>query len=171
MEYEIMLREHVEAKADVTIGCLTVPRLEATAFGGLTIINRFEEYGVKINQVVNCGGISDKNAMIMQIYADVTNREMKISRSAQTCALGTAIAAAVVAGKDAGGYDDFATAQQAMCGIKDRTFQPIPENVAVYQRLYKLYKQLHDCFGVAGHTEDLSGLMKELLDIKEQAQA
>jgi L-ribulokinase len=145
--------------------------VEATAFGALTIINRFEEYGIKIHQVVNCGGISEKNAMLMQIYADVTGREMKISRSAQTCALGTAIAAAVVAGKDAGGYDDFAAAQQAMCGIKDRTFQPIPENVAVYKKLYRLYKQLHDSFGMAGHTEDLSGLMKELLDIKEQAQA
>jgi len=144
--------------------------VEATAFGALTIINRFEEYGVKINQIVNCGGISEKNAMLMQIYADVTGREMKISRSAQTCALGTAIAAAVVAGKEAGGFDSFAAAQQAMCGIKDRTFKPIPEKVAVYKKLYKLYRQLHDSFGVAGHTEDLSGLMKELLNIKEQAQ-
>ena len=76
--------------------------IEATAFGALTIINRFEEYGVKINEVVNCGGISEKNAMLMQIYADVTGREMKVSSSSQTCALGSAIAAAVVAGKAKG---------------------------------------------------------------------
>jgi L-ribulokinase len=145
--------------------------VEATAFGALTIINRFEEYGVKIDQVVNCGGISEKNEMIMQIYADITNREMKISRSAQTCALGTAIVAAVVAGKAAGGYDNFAEAQTAMAGLKDKTFKPIPANVKVYQKLYTLYKQLHDAFGVAGHTEDLSGVMKELLEIKEAANA
>ncbi len=66
--------------------------IEATAFGALTIINRFEEYGVKIEQVVNCGGIAEKNPVVMQIYADVTGRPMKISRSAQTCALGSAIA-------------------------------------------------------------------------------
>src|SRR5271169_2691425 len=67
--------------------------IEATAFGALTIINRFEEYGVKVGQIVNCGGIADKNPLVMQIYADVTGRPMKVSRSAQTCALGSAIAA------------------------------------------------------------------------------
>jgi L-ribulokinase len=145
--------------------------VEATAFGALTIINRFEEYGINIEQVVNCGGISEKNAMIMQIYADITNREMKISRSAQTCALGTSIVAAVVAGKAAGGHTGFAEAQAAMAGIKDKTFKPIPENVAVYRKLYALYQHLHDAFGVAGHQADLSGLMKELLAIKEAAHA
>lgn len=143
--------------------------IEATAFGALTIINRFEEYGIQIKQVVNCGGISEKNDMIMQIYADVTNREMKISRSAQTCALGAAICGAVVAGKDAGGYSTFAEAQAAMAGLKKKTFKPIPANVTVYRKLYQLYKQLHDAFGVRGHTEDLSGMMKELLATKEES--
>src|SRR5213079_1850047 len=62
--------------------------IEATAFGALTIINRFEEYGVKVAQIINCGGIAEKHPSIMQIYADVTGRPMKVSRSAQTCALG-----------------------------------------------------------------------------------
>ncbi len=70
--------------------------VEATAFGALTIINRFEEYGVQVKEVVNCGGIAEKNPLVMQIYADVCNRPMKISRSAQTCALGAAIFGAVV---------------------------------------------------------------------------
>ncbi len=78
--------------------------VEATAFGALTIINRFEEYGVKVEQIVNCGGIAEKNPLVMQIYADVTGRPIRISRSAQTCALGAAIAGAVVAGSKAGGY-------------------------------------------------------------------
>ena len=61
--------------------------IEATAFGALTIINRFEEYGVKVSEIINCGGIAEKSPLVMQIYADVTGREMKVSRSAQSCAL------------------------------------------------------------------------------------
>ena len=141
--------------------------IEATAFGALTIINRFEEYGVKIRQIVNCGGIAEKNPMLMQIYADVTGREMKVSRSAQTCALGSAIAAAVVAGQ----YKTFAAAQKAMCGLKPKTYKPDPKAKKVYQQLYTLYKKLHDSFGVKGHGQDLSGVMKDLLAIKEKANA
>ena len=141
--------------------------VEATAFGALTIINRFEEYGVKINEVVNCGGIAEKNAMLMQIYADVTGREMKLSRSAQTCALGSAIAGAVVGGA----YKDFASAQAAMCGIKETTFKPIQTNHKVYQELYKLYKQLHDGFGLKDQARPMANVMKDLLRIKEGANA
>lgn len=141
--------------------------VEATAFGALTIINRFAEYGVDIAEVVNCGGISEKNAMLMQIYADVTGREMKISRSAQTCALGSAIAAAVVGGAHAG----FADAQNAMAGIKQTTFKPVPENHRVYRQLYKLYRQLHDGFGLKDNAVAMGNVMKELLDIKEKANA
>jgi L-ribulokinase len=141
--------------------------IEATAFGALTIINRFEEFGVKISEVVNCGGIAEKNAMLMQIYADVTGREMKISRSAQTCALGSAVAAAVVGGA----HPSFEKAQTAMCGIKDQTFKPIAANHKVYQKLYKLYKRLHDGFGIKGKTLSMGDVMKELLTIKERANA
>jgi L-ribulokinase len=136
--------------------------IEATAFGALTIINRFEEYGVKIKEVINCGGIAEKNALLMQIYADVTGREMKISRSAQTCALGSAIAGAVVGGA----YDNFADAQSAMCDIKDTTFKPIWQNHRVYQQLYKLYKQLHDGFGLKDNIQSMGNVMKELLQTK-----
>jgi len=139
--------------------------VEATAFGTLTIIKRFAEYGVEIAEVVNCGGISEKNAMLMQIYADVTGREMKISRSAQTCALGSAIAASVVGGV----HTSFADAQSAMGGIKETTFKPIPENHRVYQQLYKLYRQLHDGFGLKDHAVAMGHVMKELLEIKEKA--
>jgi L-ribulokinase len=141
--------------------------IEATAFGALTIINRFEEYGVKIKEVVNCGGIAEKNAMLMQIYADVTGREMKISRSAQTCALGSAVAAAVVGGA----YPSFDKAQAAMCGIKETTFKPIAENHKVYQQLYKLYKQLHDGLGMKDKSMAMGNVMKDLLAIKEEANA
>jgi len=141
--------------------------IEATAFGALTIINRFEEYGVNVSEIINCGGIAEKNPLLMQIYADVTGREMKISRSAQSCALGACIAGAVVAGKNADGYDNFSDAQAAMCGIKDVTYQPAPENHRVYQQLYALYKQLHDAFGLPDCSGKLANVMKELLDIKD----
>ena len=145
--------------------------IEATAFGALTIINRVEEYGVKVNEVINCGGIAEKNPLIMQIYADITGREMKISRSAQSCALGAAIAGAVVAGKAAGGHDNCPDAQAAMCGVKDRTFKPIPENQKVYKQLYALYKQLHDAFGLESFSGKMANVMKDLLSIKDKANA
>jgi len=144
--------------------------IEATAFGALTIINRFEEYGVKVSEVINCGGIAEKNPLLMQIYADATGREMKISRSAQSCALGACIAGAVVAGKASGGHDNFADAQAAMCGIKDVTYKPIAENAEVYQQLYALYKQLHDAFGTQDFSGKMANVMKELLSIKDNAQ-
>lgn len=143
--------------------------IEATAFGALTIINRFEEYGVKVEQIVNCGGISEKNPLVMQIYADVTGRPIKISRSAQTCALGAAIAGAVVAGKKAGGYDNYADAQKAMTGLRRRVFTPDPNAHAVYKRLFVLYRQLHDAFGTPQPNGSLYGVMKELIAIRNEA--
>jgi len=143
--------------------------VEATAFGALTIINRFEEYGVKVRQVVNCGGIAEKNPMVMQIYADVTGRAMKISRSAQTCALGAAIAGAVVAGKRAGGYSSVAAAQKAMTGLKKRVFKPNTAANRVYKELYKLYRQLHDALGTQTYAANLHNVMKDLLAIRAKA--
>jgi len=140
--------------------------VEATAFGGLTIINRFEEYGVKVRRVVNCGGIAEKNPMVMQIYADVAGREMKVSRSSQTCALGAAMAGAVVAGKRPGGYAHFAQAQKAMSALRAKSYKPNPKAHAVYKELYALYKQLHDAFGTPQWSGSLFGVMKKLIDIR-----
>jgi L-ribulokinase len=138
--------------------------VEATAFGALTIINRLEEYGVKVKQVVNCGGIAEKSALTMQIYADVTGRPMMISRSAQTCALGSAVAAAVVAGA----YPNCAAAQKKMTGLKPKVYRPNPRAHAVYKELYTLYRELHDAFGTTAWQGNLAGLMKRLLDIRSR---
>jgi L-ribulokinase len=139
--------------------------VEATAFGALTIINRFEEYGVKISQVVNCGGIAEKSLLTMQIYADVTGRPMKLSRSAQTCALGSAIAAAVVAGA----HKNYVTAQRKMTGLKPKIFKPDPKAHAVYRELYAIYKKLHDAFGTREWSGNLHSVMKQLIDIRSRA--
>jgi L-ribulokinase len=141
--------------------------IEATAFGALTIINRFEEYGVKVEQVVNCGGIAEKNPVVMQIYADVTGRPMKVSRSGQTCALGAAIAGAVVGGA----HPDFESAQRCMTGLKARVHAPDPARHRVYRELYGLYRELHDAFGTTQWKGNLHGVMKRLIEIRGSARA
>lgn len=140
--------------------------VESTAFGARRIVEQIEQYGQKIDEVVNCGGISVKNTLVMQIYADVLNRPMKISRSTQTPALGSAIAAAVAAGSDRGGYDDFFTAMEEMTGTMDRVFEPLRENVEIYEELYRLYCDIHDAFGTKQGQKDLFHVMKELLDLR-----
>jgi L-ribulokinase len=142
--------------------------VEATAFGARVIMERFEEYGQKVERVVNCGGISAKNPMVMQIYADIMGRPLEISRSDQTCALGSAICGAVVAGEAAGGHKDFASAMDAMTAVQPKSFEPIPENRQVYDRLYKLYRRVHDIFGTREASENQFEVMKELLKIRDE---
>jgi L-ribulokinase len=137
--------------------------IEATAFGALTIINRLEEYGITVDEVINCGGIAEKSPLTMQIYADVCNKPMKISRSAQTCALGAAILGTVAGGY----YKNVETAQQKMTGVKEKIYVPNAHAVAVYRRLYKLYHDLHDSFGRNENPQSLYHVMKELIDIRE----
>jgi L-ribulokinase len=143
--------------------------IEATAFGSRVIMERYEEYSGTMKKIVNGGGIAAKNPLAMQIYADVMGREVAITRSQQTCALGAAIAGAVVAGKKAGGYDNFADAIAKMASPADRIFKPNPNAAAMYDRLYKLYRRLHDAFGTAGHSDTLGDVMKELLAIRDAA--
>jgi L-ribulokinase len=141
--------------------------IEATAYGALTIINRIAEYGVPVSEVVNCGGLAAKMPLLMQIYADVTGRPMKISRSDQTPALGAAIFGAIAAGKENSGYESIEQAQQAMTGIKE-VYNPIPENHEIYKELYALYRQLHDAFGTQQWSGKLFNVMKDLLVIRDK---
>ena len=161
--------------ADLTgmiIGCtlLTKPEeiyralIEATAFGTRMIIDNFEERGVPIKELYAAGGIAHKNPFLMQIYSDVTNREIRISASSQTAALGSAMFGAVAAGKERGGYDSIVDAAKEMARLKDLVYRPIPENVKVYNKLYAEYKILHDYFG-----RGTNNVMKRLKAIKRQA--
>lgn len=134
--------------------------VEATAFGALRIIDRMEEYGVKIERVIACGGIADKSALTMQIYADVFSRPVMIARSHQTCALGAAIFASVAAGA----HPDTLSAQKVMAGVRDDVYHPQSEAVSVYRDLYALYCELHDHFGL-----DKGSVMKKLIRIREVA--
>jgi L-ribulokinase len=138
--------------------------IEATAFGALTIINRFEEYGLSVKEVVNCGGIAEKSPFLLQVYADVCNRPMKVSRSSQTCALGAAIFGAVVGGA----YKTVQEAQRTMAGVKDVIYRPNKTAVQVYAELYRLYRRLHDAFGASGGKESMDRVMKDLIAIRSR---
>lgn len=142
--------------------------LEATAFGARIIAERFQSYGVEVKRVINCGGIPYKSPHIMQIYADVFDRTMELSQSNQTASLGSAIAGAVVAGPEAGGYADYKEAIGRMTGVLDTAYTPIKENVPVYEELFSIYRELHDAFGVEKQTADLYPVMKRLLEIRER---
>ena len=142
--------------------------VEATAFGALTIIKRIEEYGVPVKEIVNCGGLAVKNPLLMQIYADVTGRPMRVARSDQTCAVGAAIFGAVAAGQAAGGFANVAEAQEAVCGMRSKVYTPNPRNHEVYSSLYELYRELHDAFGTAQWSGKLNYVMKELITLREQ---
>lgn len=142
--------------------------LEATAFGARIIAERFQSYGVEVKRVINCGGIPYKSPHIMQIYADVFDRKMELSQSNQTASLGSAIAGAVVAGPEAGGYADYKEAISSMTGVLDTDYTPIRENVTVYEELFSIYKELHDAFGIEKHRAALYPIMKRLLEIRER---
>ncbi|MEI6562669.1 MAG: ribulokinase [bacterium] len=142
--------------------------VEATAFGARVIVERFEAYDVEINRVIMCGGISQKSPMIMQIYADVLNRPIEISSSTQTCALGAAMAGAVVAGARAGGHASFGQASKAMTGMLPKRFRPDRRRAAVYERLYGLYKCMHDTLGTKTQGENPQHVMKALLEIRDR---
>jgi L-ribulokinase len=129
------------------------------------IIERIAEYGVPIERIVCAGGIAEKNSMLMQIYADVTGREMRLSGSSQACALGAAVGAAVLAGV----HPDFKSAQASMTSLKEIVYRPNSSAHTVYSKLFKLYRDVHDAFGGVNQNADLSHVMKKLLTIKESA--
>ncbi|MEV5846150.1 ribulokinase [Streptomyces sp. NPDC051985] len=116
--------------------------LEATAFGTRTIIEAFEASGVPVRELIVAGGLM-KNALLMQIYADVTRLPLGVIESAQGPALGAAMHAAVAAGA----YPDIRAAAQAMGKASPAVYRPDPERAAAYDRLYAEYRLLHDYFG------------------------
>ena len=141
--------------------------IEATAFGARMITDQLHRHGVVIESILACGGLAEKNPMLMQIYADVLNKPVSCSASEQTCALGSAIAGSVVAGV----HPDIASAQQAMIRQNGTTFVPCPDSAQVYASLFELYRRLHDAFGKesTGGGDGLGRLMKELNQLRQQA--
>lgn len=131
--------------------------IEATAYGTRMIIDNYEKYGVKIDELYAAGGIAEKDEMMMQIYADVTGRTIKIAASAQSPALGSAIFGAAASGKIS-----MNEACERMGKVKDIVYMPIAENNVVYDKLYAEYEILHDYYGRGGND-----VMKRLKAIKK----
>jgi len=137
--------------------------IEATAYGTRVIIEAFEKNGVRVDELVACGGLPEKNKMLMQIYADVTGRNIKISAAKQTPALGSSMFGAVAAGSRAGGYDTVFEAARQMARLKDEMYQPIPAHQKIYDRLFAEYVRLHDTFG-----RGENNVMKTLKQIRDE---
>ena len=153
----LMLGMHLGTKPEEMYRAL----IEATAFGTYTIIRAFEESGVSVDAIYCCGGLPERNDLLMQICSDVTNRTFRIAKSAQTCALGSAMHGAVAAGKADGGYDSIDEAATAMAGVRDKTYTPDPSAHAVYEQLFAEYTALHDHFG-----RGANNVMKRLKALK-----
>ena len=127
------------------------------------IIENFETHGVPVTGLYAAGGIAVKSPETMQIYADVTGLEIKISGSSQAPALGSAIFGAVAAGKAKGGYDSVFEAAEQMGSLSDITYIPNKKSKAVYDKLFAEYKVLHDYFG-----RGQNDVMKRLKKLKDE---
>lgn len=134
--------------------------IEATAFGARTIIKGFEERGLEINQLVAAGGLPEKNALLMQIYADVTGKPLLLAGSPQAPALGSAMHAAVAAGI----FPTIQEAAEVMGKLKPQRVEPLPHHQVIYDRLFAEYELLHDYFGRGSND-----VMKRLKSIRNLA--
>jgi L-ribulokinase len=123
--------------------------IEGLAFGMRTIIDTFATNGVAIDTIVACGGLAEKNRLFMQVVADVCQRPIRVARSAQAPAVGSAIFGAVAAGESRGGHATLDAAAKAMGGLKDLQFIPSADAKvrATYDALFKDYHAMHDHFG------------------------
>jgi len=137
--------------------------IEATAFGARIIMDAFAEYNVPINNIFACGGLAHKSPFIMQIYADIVGKDIILTAMPQTSALSSGIFAAVAAGSERGGYDDFETAAKNMVKPPKCVYHPIGANVKAYQPLFELYKEMHDLMG-----RDENSPLKKLRNYQKQ---
>jgi L-ribulokinase len=137
--------------------------LESTAFGTRVIIENFETHGVPVNDIVATGGLPGRNKLLMQIFADVTGRSIKVTATEQGGALAAAMHAAVAVGPAMGSYESIAEATKSMTRLSDQVYQPILEHQQVYNRLYAEYLTLHDYFG-----RGANDVMKRLKQLKTE---
>jgi L-ribulokinase len=140
--------------------------IEATAYGARVIIESFDNSGVAVNEIVACGGLPGRNKLLMQIYADVTGREIKVAGTDQAGALGSAMFAAVAAGEEVGGYGSIFEAAKRMARLQEVVYKPVPAHKAVYDQLFAEYLTLHDYFG-----RGRNDVMKRLKTLKRQVLA
>lgn len=139
--------------------------LEAAAYEARIIAENCEKAGLVINEVIACGGIPGKNQLMMQIYADVLGKTVKVNHCRQASALGSAIFAAVAAGAETG-YENVVRAVRKMGSQRCDEWHPIPEHQKKYEELYQEYKKLQEYFGSGG-----SSVMERLTEIRKECAA
>jgi L-ribulokinase len=137
--------------------------IEATAYGTRIIIETFAQNDVPVSEIVATGGLPDRNKLLMQIYADVTDCPIRVAETSQGGALGSAMHGAVAAGRAAGGYDSIVEASKNMARLREDKYEPIPENKAIYDKLFAEYVTLHDYFG-----RGANDVMKRLKQLKAE---
>lgn len=136
--------------------------IESTAYGTRCIIEAFANQGIAIDEVYACGGLSQKNNLLLQIYADVTGRAIKVAAAEQASALGSALHAAVAAGI----YKNLGSAALSMTRPPTRKFSPNKKASAIYEQLYREYTELHDRLG-----RDANSVLKRLKAIRSASQS
>ena len=121
--------------------------IEATAYGARQSIEVFESCGIQIQSICAAGGIAQKDPMLMQIFADVTNRTIRVPLTLQAGARGSAVNAAVAGGL----FADLPHAAAHFAIAEERVYRPDPENHARYDKLYREYQELYRYFGQGGN--------------------
>lgn len=137
----------VGLRLDSTLADIYRAAMEGTGFGTRRILESFENAGVHCARIVACGGLPFRNELVTQIYADILGRPIEVAPSVEATALGAAIAAAVAAGPERGGYADVPEAVAAMISGRRRIIRPNPSAIRTYKTLYRHYGTLHDWFG------------------------
>lgn len=121
--------------------------IEATACGTRRILELYEKNGIQIQEIICSGGISLKNSLLMQIYADLLGKRLIVAKNEQAAALGSAVYAALSAGKSAGGYDSYEEAVKNMCQVENIVYEPNQKNFNLYTKLYFIYKDFSEMMG------------------------
>ena len=137
--------------------------IESTAYGTRVIIDNFEANGIPITEIVTTGGLPERNKLLMQIYADISGRPLRLTGTGQGGAFGSAMHGAVAAGQAVGGYDTIFDAADQMARLREETFRPIAANQAIYEQLYREYVTLHDYFG-----RGANDVMKRIKHLREE---
>ena len=138
--------------------------IEGTAFHTRIILERMAEYGVCVDRVINAGGIPQKSEVLNQIYANVLNKPVLVPAG-----IPTSIGSGIFALLAAGAYKTIEEAQAAVC-LPLRTVEPDPRSAAVYEQLYRHYRDVYFALG-SRNAEPLTlgRVLPELRKIAAQA--
>jgi len=134
--------------------------IESTAFGTRRILQAYRDGGIEIRELVGCGGLVERNPLVLEIFADVCNMPIQLAGTTQAMALGAAMCGAAGAGREQGGFDSIQQAARHLAKPLKGACEPDSGRAAVYDELYAEYAKLYEHFG--RHER----LMHRLRDIK-----